>query len=80
MHPGESEHQKGCSKHAGPEHPLANAFGVDMDERGNYKALLAVVFGRILDLLGPASFMIFTGPCNRKQASYPRVEKNSIRP
>ena len=22
----------------GPEHPLANAFGVDMDERGNYKA------------------------------------------
>lgn len=23
----------------GPEHPLANAFGVDMDERGNYKAL-----------------------------------------
>ncbi|CAK8989583.1 unnamed protein product, partial [Durusdinium trenchii] len=23
----------------GPENPLANAFGVDMDERGNYKAL-----------------------------------------
>ena len=22
----------------GPENPLANAFGVDMDERGNYKA------------------------------------------
>ncbi|CAJ1419577.1 unnamed protein product [Effrenium voratum] len=49
----------------GPEHPLATAFGVDMDERGNYKALYQRSEG---DFQTSNSKVFAAGDCRRGQS------------
>merc|ERR1740130_2667220 len=49
----------------GPEHPLGEAFGIDFDERGNYKARYANASG---DFATSNPKVFATGDCRRGQS------------